>query len=52
MLAGSQSFLAALIPVCTFFEMLGFSSVPAIAGEQFGYSIADVIAETFFGLLI
>ena len=32
--------------------MLGISGVAATAGEQIGYSIADVVAKAVFGVLI
>jgi NAD-dependent oxidoreductase involved in siderophore biosynthesis len=32
--------------------MLGISGVTATAGEQIGYSIADVVAKAVFGVLI
>merc|ERR1719216_833899 len=33
-------------------KMLGISGVAATAGEQIGYSVADVIAKAVFGILI
>jgi len=33
-------------------KMLGISGVTATAGEQIGYSIADVVAKAVFGVLI
>ena len=32
--------------------MIGISGVTATAGEQIGYSIADVVAKAVFGILI
>ena len=32
--------------------MLGVSGVTATAGEQIGYSVADVVAKAVFGVLI
>ena len=32
--------------------MLGISGVTATAGEQIGYSVADVVAKAVFGILI
>merc|ERR1712152_104545 len=33
-------------------KMIGISGVAATAGEQIGYSIADVVAKAVFGVLI
>merc|ERR1719418_542398 len=33
-------------------KMIGVSGVTATAGEQIGYSIADVVAKAVFGVLI
>jgi len=39
-------------PVVYITKMLGISGVAATAGEQIGYSIADVVAKAVFGVLI
>merc|ERR1711937_269240 len=39
-------------PVVYIIKMLGISGVTATAGEQIGYSIADVVAKAVFGVLI
>jgi len=39
-------------PFVYIIKMLGISSVTATAGEQIGYSIADVVAKAVFGVLI
>jgi bacteriorhodopsin len=46
-----------IISWCTYpfvyiIKMLGISGVSATAGEQIGYSIADVVAKAVFGILI
>jgi bacteriorhodopsin len=39
-------------PFVYIIKMLGISGVTATAGEQIGYSIADVVAKAVFGVLI
>merc|ERR1711871_1200467 len=39
-------------PFVYIIKMLGISGVSATAGEQIGYSIADVVAKAVFGILI
>jgi len=39
-------------PAVYVIKMQGFSGVTATAGEQIGYSIADVVAKAVFGVLI
>merc|ERR1712193_435061 len=39
-------------PFVYIIKMLGLSGVTATAGEQIGYSIADVVAKAVFGVLI
>merc|ERR1712185_126003 len=39
-------------PFVYIIKMLGISGVAAAAGEQIGYSIADVVAKAVFGILI
>merc|ERR1712122_360513 len=39
-------------PFVYIIKMLGISGVAATAGEQIGYSIADVVAKAVFGVLI
>jgi len=39
-------------PFVYIIKMLGISGVSATAGEQIGYSIADVVAKAVFGVLI
>merc|ERR1712193_602487 len=39
-------------PCVYIIKMLGISGVTATAGEQIGYSIADVVAKAVFGVLI
>jgi bacteriorhodopsin len=39
-------------PCVYIIKMLGISGVTATAGEQIGYSIADVVAKAVFGILI
>merc|ERR1712178_389121 len=39
-------------PFVYIIKMLGISGVAATAGEQIGYSIADVVAKAVFGILI
>merc|ERR1712134_31755 len=39
-------------PFVYIIKMLGISGVAATAGEQIGYSVADVVAKAVFGVLI
>merc|ERR1712017_58118 len=39
-------------PFVYIIKMLGISGVTGTAGEQIGYSIADVVAKAVFGILI
>merc|ERR1712193_255436 len=39
-------------PFVYIIKMLGISDVTATAGEQIGYSFADVVAKAVFGVLI
>merc|ERR1712024_215019 len=39
-------------PFVYIIKMVGISGVPATAGEQIGYSVADVVAKAVFGVLI
>merc|ERR1711937_703049 len=39
-------------PFVYIIKMLGISGVTATAGEQIGYSVADVVAKAVFGILI
>merc|ERR1719379_2968389 len=39
-------------PFVYIIKMIGISGVTATAGEQIGYSIADVVAKAVFGMLI
>merc|ERR1712146_801440 len=39
-------------PFVYIIKMIGISGVAATAGEQIGYSIADVVAKAVFGVLI
>merc|ERR1712050_225396 len=39
-------------PFVYIIKMLGISGVAATAGEQIGYSFADVVAKAVFGVLI
>merc|ERR1711985_183341 len=39
-------------PCVYIIKMLGISGVTATAGEQIGYSVADVVAKAVFGVLI
>merc|ERR1712087_36664 len=39
-------------PFVYIIKMLGISGVTATAGEQIGYSFADVVAKAVFGVLI
>merc|ERR1712071_279910 len=39
-------------PFVYIIKMMGISGVAATAGEQIGYSIADVVAKAVFGILI
>merc|ERR1712039_483501 len=39
-------------PFVYIIKMLGISGVTATAGEQIGYSFADVVAKAVFGILI
>merc|ERR1712118_178301 len=39
-------------PCVYIIKMIGISGVTATAGEQIGYSIADVVAKAVFGILI
>merc|ERR1719311_2031066 len=39
-------------PFVYIIKMIGISGVTATAGEQIGYSIADVVAKAVFGILI
>jgi bacteriorhodopsin len=39
-------------PFVYIIKMLGISGVTATAGEQIGYSIADVVAKAVFGVLV
>merc|ERR1712182_184788 len=39
-------------PFVYIIKMLGISGVTATAGEQIGYSVADVVAKAVFGVLI
>jgi bacteriorhodopsin len=39
-------------PFVYIIKMLGISGVTATAGEQIGYSVADVVAKAVFGVMI
>merc|ERR1719164_313214 len=39
-------------PFVYIIKMMGISGVAATAGEQIGYSVADVVAKAVFGVLI
>merc|ERR1711874_345198 len=39
-------------PFVYIIKMLGISGVAATAGEQIGYSVADVVSKAVFGILI
>merc|ERR1711976_738826 len=39
-------------PFVYIIKMMGISGVTATAGEQIGYSVADVVAKAVFGILI
>merc|ERR1712039_461576 len=39
-------------PFVYIIKMMGISGVAATAGEQIGYSVADVVAKAVFGILI